>query len=65
VAAGAPQPAPHRDRFLSALLFNVQATDPFTYLVVVVFLAAVAQAASFIPAYRATTIDPVNTLREE
>jgi len=52
-------------RFLSSLLFGVKATDPFTYSVVALFLALVAQAASLIPAYRATAIDPVNALRQE
>jgi predicted permease len=52
-------------RFLSSLLFHVKATDPFTYAVVALFLALVAQVASLVPAYRATTIDPVNALRQE
>ena len=52
-------------RLLSSLLFNVKATDPFTYLFVALFLAVVAQLASFLPAYRATTIDPVEALRQE
>lgn len=52
-------------RFLSTLLFDVKATDPTTYLVGAVFLGVVAQLASFLPAYRATAIDPVNALRQE
>ena len=52
-------------RFLSSLLFHVKATDPFTYTVVALFLALVALVASLVPAYRATTIDPVNALRQE
>jgi ABC-type antimicrobial peptide transport system permease subunit len=52
-------------RLLSTLLFDVKATDPVTYLFVGLFLAAVAQIASFLPAYRAMTIDPVDALRQE
>jgi len=50
-------------RLLSTLLFDVKATDPLTYLFVAMFLAVVAQLASFLPAWRATTIDPVTALR--
>ena len=52
-------------RFLKSLLFEVNAADPATYVVVAVVLCVVALVASFIPAYRATTVDPVNALREE
>ncbi len=52
-------------RLLATLLFDVKATDPLTYLFVALFLAAVAQLASFVPAWRATTIDPVTALRQE
>ena len=51
--------------FLSSLLFNVKATDAATFLLVALILAIVALIASFVPAYRATTVDPVNALREE
>ncbi|MBI3665941.1 MAG: ABC transporter permease [Acidobacteria bacterium] len=51
--------------FLSSLLFNVKATDPATFLSVALLLTAVALVASFIPAYRATTVDPVIALRQE
>ncbi len=51
--------------FLSSLLFNVKATDPMTFAVVALILMAVALLASFVPAYRATTVDPVNALRQE
>jgi predicted permease len=52
-------------RLLSTLLFDVKATDPLTYLLVALFLATVAQLASFLPAWRAATIDPVTALRQE
>ena len=52
-------------RLLGSLLFHVKASDPVTYVMVAVFLAAVAQIASFLPAWRATGIDPVTALRQE
>jgi putative ABC transport system permease protein len=52
-------------RWLSTLLFDLKATDPLTYVFVALFLAAVAQIASFLPAWRATRIDPVTALRQE
>jgi predicted permease len=51
--------------FLSSLLFNIKATDATTFLLVALILAVVALVASFVPAYRATTVDPVNALRQE
>ena len=51
--------------FLSSLLFNVKATDAATFLLVALLLAVVALVASFVPAYRATTVDPVDALRQE
>jgi putative ABC transport system permease protein len=51
--------------FLSSLLFNIKATDATTFLLVASILGVVALVASFVPAYRATTMDPVNALRQE
>jgi len=51
--------------FLSSLLFNVKATDTTTFLLVAVILGVVALVASLVPAYRATTVDPVDALRQE
>ena len=50
---------------LSSLLFNVKTTDPATFLLVALILTTVALVASFIPAYRATRVDPVIALRQE
>jgi putative ABC transport system permease protein len=52
-------------RFLSSLLFGVQATDPWIYLSVAVLLALVGLAASGVPALRASRIDPITAIRTE
>jgi putative ABC transport system permease protein len=52
-------------RFLQTLLFNVKPTDPITFVSVSVLLAAIAAIASYIPARRATKVDPVTVLRQE
>ncbi len=51
-------------RFMESLLFGVEATDPATFAAVSALLAAIAAAASYIPARRATRVDPVRVLRE-
>ncbi|UCG84815.1 MAG: ABC transporter permease [Gemmatimonadota bacterium] len=52
-------------RALSNLLFGVGAFDPATFLVVPTLLGAVALTAAYIPARRASRIDPVRALRAE
>ena len=52
-------------RALSSLLFHVSRTDPLTYIGVAVVLGAVALQASYIPARRATRVDPMIALRNE
>ncbi len=50
-------------RLLAGLLFQVSATDPATYVTVAAALAAVAVLAAYLPARRATRIDPLAALR--
>jgi putative ABC transport system permease protein len=52
-------------RFLEGFLFGIKATDPATFAVVSLLLAGIAILASYIPARRATQVDPLVALREE
>ena len=52
-------------RSMSSLLFNVSAADPLTYVLVSVVLVSVALLASYIPARRASAINPTRALHWE
>jgi len=52
-------------RLMSSLLFGVKPTDTFTFVTVSVCLLITALLASYIPARRATKVDPLTALRYE
>ena len=52
-------------RFLASFLFGVKAWDPLAFIVTPLLLSAVALVAIWIPAYRATRVDPMTALRFE
>jgi predicted permease len=52
-------------RFLSSFLYAVSPLDPVTYCAVAIGLLAAAAAASYVPAHRASTVNPVDALRAE
>jgi putative ABC transport system permease protein len=52
-------------RTIRSLLFEVGTTDPLTFVAVLVLLAVVGFVASYVPARRATKVDPLEALRYE
>jgi ABC-type antimicrobial peptide transport system permease subunit len=52
-------------RVVSSLIYGVRPTDPLTFATVAVLLVAVGVLATAVPAYRATHVEPICTLRDE
>jgi len=50
-------------RALASLLFGVAPSDPMTYVAIVAVVALAALAASWLPARRATRVNPIEALR--
>jgi ABC-type antimicrobial peptide transport system permease subunit len=52
-------------RLMRSLLYNVSPADPLTYAAVLAAMVLAAALASYLPARRATRVDPVEALRSE
>jgi putative ABC transport system permease protein len=52
-------------RVMASMLVGVKATDPTTFVAIVLFFFMIAALACWIPAWRASSLDPTVALREE
>jgi ABC-type antimicrobial peptide transport system permease subunit len=53
------------NRIMSSMVYGVTTTDPLTFAAVALLLGIVALAAAYLPARRATRVDPLAALRNE
>jgi len=60
-----PAGAAASTRILESLLFGVAAHDPLTFVSVPLLLVAIALLAAYVPARRASRVDPMTALRNE
>jgi putative ABC transport system permease protein len=51
-------------RAISSMLFGVTAADPATFAIIVIVIATITLAASYVPARRAASVDPIIVMRE-
>jgi len=51
-------------RLVESLLYSVSPNDPFTFLGVSLLIAVISLLASFVPAYKASKVDPIKVLRD-
>jgi len=52
-------------RLMASMLYGISPSDPFTFALISIVLAAVALAASYLPSRRAMLLEPVSALRHE
>ena len=52
-------------RFITRLLFEVKAVDPIVYVMMAAMMLGVGMLASYLPARRASRVDPIESLRSD
>ena len=52
-------------RFLEALLYEVNTVDPVVFVAMSIMMMAIGMLASYVPAHRASRVDPIESLRND